>query len=76
MTPAALRALVLARVADVQDLAEASGLAVTLAADLDAEELQAMLADLTAADRRLNAVLSHFAAEGGPGDNGQEDRPA
>jgi hypothetical protein len=76
MNTAALRATVLAHIADVQDLADAAGLAVALAVDLDAGELQAILADLAAAEERLNSVLAHFPAEDGAGDNGEADRSA
>jgi hypothetical protein len=74
MTPATLLTAVLARIADVQGLAEATGLAIALAGDLDARKLQAMLADLTVAEERLNAVLAHFEDEGDQVANEGDDR--
>jgi hypothetical protein len=66
MTPAALRAAVLARIADVQDLADAAGRAVALAVDLDAATMAQALGDVDRAAAVLRQLLAHLPEEGGP----------
>jgi hypothetical protein len=66
MNTAALRATVLAHIADVQDLADAAGFAVALAEDTDAEVLQAILADVELAMPLLRRLLALLPGEGDP----------
>jgi hypothetical protein len=76
MNTAALRATVLAHIADVQDLADAAGLAVALAEDPDAEALQAILADVELAMPPLRRLLARLTGEGDPQAAPAEERPA
>jgi hypothetical protein len=68
MNTAALRAVVLARIADVQDLADAAGRAVALGVDLDAAALAQAFADVARAEALLRQLVARLPAENGPGD--------
>jgi hypothetical protein len=76
MTPADLRAAVLAGLATVEDLAAAAGLSIELAGELDVEVLTAARADVDAAAKHLRRLLARLPAEGDLGAVGGEDRLA
>jgi hypothetical protein len=76
MNTAAVRAAVLAQIADVQDLADAAGLAVALAVGLDAIELQAILADVELAVPPLRRLLARLEGEGDAQAAPAGERPA